>query len=70
MGAYGSPELTPKPPMSDLNVSNFSKVTYKWHLDFSWLFVLRVFLWGIIIALALYLSVLLISAYTIILLIK
>ncbi len=64
MGAYGSPELSPRPPVYD---SDIPKTSYKLQWGIPWLSVLRVFLWSIIIALMLYLSYLLVCAYSAIL---
>ena len=63
MGAYGSPELNPRPPIND-----YPKVTYKPRWGISWSSVFRVFLWGIIIFLMLFIFVLLLGAYSALLL--
>ncbi len=63
MGAYGSPELSPKPPVNDTYVSDYPKVTYKQHWGIPWLSVLRVFLWCIIVYLIFFISLGLLVAY-------
>jgi hypothetical protein len=63
MGAYGSPELFPKSPQNDTNVYENPHVSYKQHFGILWSFILRVFLWVIIIALMIFLSVVVFDGY-------